>query len=113
MTKLQSKYFINIQEGDSIRFEKNDPDLFVVQKVTDRYVFAGTEDGCQFTIVDKVEKVLASTNMIIEVYGNFTDKSNVEKVNEMLLSGERELSQKYRTSFKDFDRLGGEVLKKK
>lgn len=103
---------MRIKAGDSIVFQKGE-EPFVVMEDSYRYALACTEDGTEYTIVDKKEKVLASTTYTFEKYANFNKKENAQKMLEMLHSGERELSRKYRDTFAEFDvfaeKLGSEV----
>lgn len=97
--------------GDAIKFP-NDDELFIVKHVGLRYVFACTEDGSHYTVVDKVDKILASTAMTFEEFANFYKEGYAETLEKLLTSGERELSRKYRDTFKQFDIYKGEVIKK-
>jgi len=82
---------------------------YFVKHVGERYVFACTEDGCRYTIVDKVDKILASTTMTFEEYANFNKEENAKTLEKLLLSGERELSRKYKDTFEQFDNYNGKV----
>lgn len=101
-----------LELGDKIIFP-NDEFEYVVKLVGLRYVIAGSECGCVYTIIDKKEKILASTTMIFEELGNLTVKGNAEKMEKALTSGERELSRKYRDTFEKFSLYKGKVIKTK
>jgi len=101
----------NLKVGDAILFP-NDEFAYVVRYVGLRYVFAGSDCGCVYTIVDKKEEVLASTTMLFEPLANFTIEGNAQKLEKLLTDGERELSEKYRDTFKNWNLYKGKVLKK-
>lgn len=100
-----------IKLGDGLKFPDAN-DIYYVKYVGFRYIFACTEDGCFYTIVDKIDECLASTTMTFEEYANFNIEGNAEKLESLLTSGDRELSQKYRDSFKDWNLYQGKIIKK-
>ncbi len=95
--------------GDTIRFP-NDDFAYVVHHVGLRYVFAGSDCGCVYTVIDKKDEILASTTMIFEELANFTVEGNAQKLEKLLTNGERQLSKKYRDTFKDFNYYKGKVI---
>lgn len=97
--------------GDAIRFP-GDSDDYIVKHVGIRYTFACTEDGCHYTVIDKVDKVLASTTMTFETFANFYEEGYAETLEKLLTTGERELSRKYRDTFQQFNIYKGKVIKK-
>ena len=99
----------NLKIGDIIRFP-NDEFEYVVRHVGLRYVFAGSDCGCVYTVIDKKEEVLASTTMLFEVLANFTVEGNAQKLEILLTNGERELSKRYRDTFRDFNYYKGKVI---
>lgn len=108
-----SKKLKLLQVGDSIIFADGEQP-FVVQATNYRYALACTKDGSEYTIVDKKDEIVASTNYLLEKHSNFNRKENTQKMLDMLHSGERELSKKYRDSFSEWDafqtHLGSEVI---
>ena len=98
-----------LKVGDKITFPQEDV-TYVVKKVGFRYKFAVTEDGCYYTVIDTSDKILASTNRLIEWYGNFNKEGHADELEKLLHSGEVGLSQKYVTTFKEFNLYGGKVL---
>lgn len=108
-----SKKLKMLQTGDSIIFADGEQP-FIVQATNYRYALACTKDGSEYTIVDKKDEIVASTNYLFETHSNFNKKENAQKMLDMLHSGERELSRKYRDSFLEWDRFqvinGSEVL---
>lgn len=108
-----SKKLKKLDVGDSIIFEEGE-EAFVVKAANYRYALACTEDGSEYTVVDKKEEVLASTDRLFETYANFNKEENSQKMLEMLHSGERVLSKKYRDAFSEFDifesALGSKVI---
>lgn len=95
--------------GDIIQFPNDEFD-YVVRHVGLRYVFAGSDCGCVYTVIDKKEEVLASTTMLFEELANFTVEGNAQKLEILLTNGERELSKRYRDTFKDFNYYKGKVI---
>lgn len=98
--------------GDTIIFNNDAERAYQVKHIGERFAFACTHDGCKYTIVDKEEKCLASTTMLFEQFGNFNKAGHAQKLEELLLNGERELSRKYRDSFADFTQYKGIVKKR-
>lgn len=96
--------------GDKILFP-NDETEYVVRHVGLRYVFAGSDCGCYYTIIDKKDEILASTTMTFEEFANFTVEGNPQKLEMLLINGERELSRKYRNTFQAFNLYKGKVIK--
>ena len=102
----------NLNLGDAILFP-DDENEYVVRHVGLRYVFAGSDCGCFYTIIDKKDEILASTTMLFEEYANFTIDGNAKELEKLLTIGERELSRKYRDTFKNFNSYKGKVRKVK
>ncbi|WGT37741.1 hypothetical protein QH639_18145 [Lysinibacillus sp. 1 U-2021] len=100
----------DLKLGDIIRFPNDEFD-YVVRHVGLRYVFVGSDCGCVYTIIDKKDEVLASTTMTFEEFANFTVEGNAQKLETLLTNGDRELSRKYRDTFKDFNYYKGKVIK--
>lgn len=98
-----------LKTGDIIRFP-NDEFEYVVRHVGLRFVFAGSDCGCVYTVIDKKEEILASTTMLFEVLANFTVEGNAQKLETLLTNGERELSKRYRDTFRDFNHYKGKVI---
>ena len=108
MNKYSQHVLSRLNKGDGILF----PDvveLFIVYYVGERYSFACTSGG-EYTVVDTEEGILASTNYTFEEFGNFSVEGNAEALENLLLSGERELSKKYRDTFEAFDNYQGFVI---
>lgn len=107
-----SEKLSKLEVGDNILFKEGEQPFFV-KAVDHRYALACTEDGLEYTVVDKKEKFLASTDYIFEEYANFNIKENTEKMLKALHAGEKQLSNKYRDTFDEFDTfkaiLGSEV----
>lgn len=82
--------------GDIIRFPNDEFD-YVVRHVGLRFVFAGSDCGCVYTVIDKKEEILASTTMLFEELANFTVDGNAQKLEILLTNGERELSKNIET----------------
>lgn len=99
----------SLKVGDSILFPDSEVS-YVVRHVGTRYVFAGSDDGCHYTIVDKKEEVLASTTMTFEALGNFCIEGNPQELERLLTTGERELSKRYCDTFKKFNNYKGKVI---
>jgi len=99
----------NLKIGDIVRFPNDEFD-YVVRHVGLRFVFAGSDCGCVYTVIDKKEEVLASTTMLFEELANFTVEGNAQKLEILLTNGERELSKRYRDTFKDFNYYKGKVI---
>jgi len=102
-----------LEVGDSIIFQKGE-EPFVVKATNYRYALACNSDGTEYTIVDKKDEVLASTTQLFEEFANFNINENAQKILDMLHTGERELSKKYRDTFAEFDRyaelVGSKVI---
>lgn len=106
----KKKHVLNqLKIGDIIQFP-NDEFAYVVRHVGLRFVFAGSDCGCVYTVIDKKEEVLASTTMLFEELANFTVDGNAQKLEILLTNGERELSKRYRDTFKDFNYYKGKVI---
>lgn len=105
MKMKNSDKLMKVQVGDSVIFAK-DEKPFVIKSTNYRYALACTVDGSEYTIIDKKEKVLASTTQLFEEYSDFNKEENAQKMLDMLHSGERELSRKYRDTFSEFDAFG-------
>lgn len=99
-----------LKTGDIIMYS-HDERPYVVMHVGERYAFACTETGGMYTVVDKEEKCLASTTKLFEEFGDFRKDGHAQELERLLLSGERELSRKYRDSFEDFTKFKGIVKK--
>lgn len=107
-----SKHKLELLEvGDKIVFP-NDEEHFIVKKSGFRYVFACTEDGCRYTVIDKKDKILASTEMTFEEYANFNKPGNADMLESLLTENIRQLSRKYRDTFQQFNIYKGKVIKK-
>ena len=100
----------DLKLGDIIQFP-NDEFSYEVRHVGLRYVFACSDCGCVYTIIDKKDEVLASTTMTFEEFANFTIEGNAQKLEMLLTNGERELSRKYRDTFHAFNLYKGKVIK--
>lgn len=100
----------NLKNGDIIQFPNDEFD-YVVRHVGLRYVFAGSDCGCVYTVIDKNDEILASTTMLFEEFANFTVDGNAQKLEMLLTNGERELSRKYRDTFQAFNLYKGKVIK--
>lgn len=95
--------------GDIILFPDNEFE-YVVNHVGIHYIFASSDCGCVYTVIDKKEEILASTNMTFEEFGNFNIQGNAQKLEVLLTNGERELSKKYRDTFQQFNLYKGKVI---
>ena len=96
--------------GDVILFP-NDEFEYVVKHVGLRYVIAGSDCGCVYTVIDKKDKILASTTMLFEELGNLKVEGNAQKLELALINGERQLSKRYRDTFQEFNLYKGKVIK--
>lgn len=99
----------NLKIGDIIRFPDEDIN-YKVHYVGLRFTFSCSDCGNHYTVVDKKEEILASTNMTFEEFCDFNLEGNAQKLEVLLTNGERELSRKYRDTFQQFNLYKGEVI---